>query len=163
MTCAEAQDLIEAVASGDVPPDAAFTAHVSGCRACAASLALARGIQQVLADLPSPVAPAGLSQSVIAAVRRQRWRYEEHIDRAFNLTLGFGVLIVAVAIIGLLNVGSIAQLVLTAVDVLSDVPQGGVSWPGAGSLPTVTLMAAVAATAAGIWWWAERGSGMTQG
>lgn len=158
MTCGEAQDLIEAVAAGDVPAGEEFASHLAGCRRCEAALASAIRIERALAHLPVPAAPPGFAQAVTAGMRRQRWQQEEHVDRAFNVTMGIGVVIMAVAVVSLFNVASVAQMLLVALDAVSAIPQESPPWAAAPSLPTAGLTAAVVVTTIGVWWWAERRS-----
>lgn len=157
MTCAEAQDLIEAVAGG-VTPGPELASHLADCRGCAGVLAVAVRIERELAGLPAPAAPPGFVQAVTARIRRQRWQQEEHVDRAFNVTMAIGVVIVVVAAVSLFNVASVAQMLLAAVDAVSAIPQESPQWAGPPSLPVTGLTAAVVATTIGIWWWAERRS-----
>ena len=157
MTCEEALDLVEAVASGDSGARPDFELHVAGCRACAAALASAVRIERALAGLPVTPAPPGFSLAVTAAVRRQRWQHEEQVDRAFNVTMAIGAVIVAVAVISLFNVATVAQMLLAAADAVSAVPESP-PWAAAPSLPAAGLTAAVVATMIAIWWWAERRS-----
>ena len=159
MTCDEVQDLIEAVAAGDEAPGPGFEAHVAGCGKCAAALASARRIERALAaHLPAASAPMQFSRDVIAAVRRERWRYEQHVDRAFNLSIGLGVAIVVLAAVSLLNLTNVTRILLAAFETLAEAGRQPTSLTSAGSVPTVAWTTAVFATAIGIWWWAERRS-----
>jgi anti-sigma factor RsiW len=162
VTCGDARELIEAVASGDVSPEPAFSAHLAGCRACAAAFATAVRIERVLAALPVAVAPPGFPQAVMSAVRRQRWRYDEHVDRAFNVTIVIGIFMVLVAVVSLFNAASIAQMLLVASQTMSAVAEQSPPWAAAPSLPVGGLTAAVLAATIGIWWWAERRSDFQQ-
>jgi hypothetical protein len=157
MTCGEVQDLVEAVASGDVTPGPEFAAHLAGCRSCQAALAAAVRIEGALAGLPAPAAPAGFIRAVAAATRRQRWQQEEHVDRAFNVSLAIGVVIMTVAVVSLFNVASVAQMLMVAIDTVSAIPQES-PWAAAPSIPAAGLTAAVVATTIALWWWAERRS-----
>jgi len=56
-TCAAVADLIEAIAAGELPPDAAITAHLSACAACRAALDRARRLDQLLRDRVAPAPP----------------------------------------------------------------------------------------------------------
>lgn len=159
MTCREAQDLIEAVASGDVEAPSGFSAHLAECRSCAAAFAAAARIERALAGAPAPAAPVNFTQAVVATIRRRRWQYEERIDRAFNVTIAAAILIVAVGILGLLNAPGVAQVALVAIDTLSEIPQQSPPWQSGYSLPAVSITAAFVATAIAIWWWAERRPG----
>jgi hypothetical protein len=159
MTCAEAADLIEAVAAGDTLPDGELAVHLSGCQACAAALDAAIRIERALAARPAPAAPHGFAAQALAAIRRERWRSEERVDRAFNVTIVAALVVVTVAIVSLFNLGSLAQMALVAIDTLSQIPRQSPGWQGAPPLPTLGLSMAAATLALGVWWWAERRSG----
>jgi hypothetical protein len=158
MTCGEAEDLIEPVASGDVTPPADFSSHVAECRRCAAALAAAERIERALAGEPA-AAPVHFTQAVLASLRRRRWQHEERIDRAFNLTIAAAIVTVALGIVALLNASGVAQMLLVAIDTLSEIPQQSPPWPGGYSLPVASITGAFVATAVFIWWWAERRPG----
>jgi ABC-type uncharacterized transport system permease subunit len=164
MTCAEVQDLIEAVAAGDVPLAGELAAHVAACRGCAAALEAASEIERALIESPVPAVPARFVQDVLQAVRRERWHYEQRVDRAFNLTIAAGVGVVVVAVVSLLNVGSVAQLLMSAMDALSEVSEPPV-WPASvgASRAVVWLATLMVATGLGVWWWAEHRPGYEDG
>src|SRR3954449_2802373 len=69
--CDEALDLLEPFLDGDLSPaeSARLQAHLSGCAACAAELALARRVQAGLRALPQPDCPPELLARVLAAGR----------------------------------------------------------------------------------------------
>lgn len=156
MTCAESRDLIEAVAAGDVAPDAAFETHVAGCRACAAALQMARRIEQALAAAPLVMAPVRFSRDVLARIRRDRWRHEERVDRAFNVMVAAGIALIVAAAVSLLNLTSVARMLLSATDAVARIQSQPAPWTTVGALPTFTITACVIVTAAAVWAWAER-------
>jgi hypothetical protein len=162
MTCADAQDLIEMVAAGEAAPDGPLALHLAGCRTCAAALDVASRIERALITRGAPPAPAGFAQRVVATIRRERWRSEERMDRAFNLTIAVAIAAVGVALVSLFNVGSLAQMLLAAVDTISRIPQQPSGLSGAAPLPVLGLTAAVATMALVVWWWAERRSDYEQ-
>jgi hypothetical protein len=153
MTCSEARELIDPIASGDLESDP-FRIHVAGCPACAGALAQAERIERALAALPAFPPPPRFSQAVRARVRRERWRYEERVDRAFNLTIAVGLVAVAAAVLGLLNITSLARMLFVAVETVTEATRQPA--PQAGSLVTVGLPALLIAVAVAVWWWAER-------
>ena len=156
MTCADALEAIEAIAAGDLALDGEIAAHVAGCRSCAAALDLATRIERALVALPAASAPPRFTQEVAAAVRRERWRSEERVDRAFNVTIAAGLGLVGAALVSLFYVGSLAQMVLAVADTLARAAQEPPAWQPSGSLPILWMMAAAAAMAVGVWWWLER-------
>jgi anti-sigma factor RsiW len=155
MTCADALDLVEAVAAGDLTLQGELAAHVAGCHGCTAALDAATRIEKALAAFSASPAPARFTQEVLVAVRRERWRSEERVDRVFNLTMGAGIAVVAVALVSLLNLGGLAQILLGAVETLSTVPRPPVV--RASSFPIVWLSIGLATMAFVVWWWVERG------
>ena len=90
MSCHESNVLIEAIAVGDDVPDA-VRAHVASCPQCAARLRLAQRIEQALSSRPVVAAPQGFAITVLARVRRERWRSEQLLDWSFNAFVGIGV------------------------------------------------------------------------
>jgi hypothetical protein len=157
MTCADAQDLIEAVAAGDVARDGELTLHLADCRTCTLAFESALHMERTLAALPAPPAPRGFAQDVAAAIRRERWRSDERVDRAFGATIAAAVVVVVVAFVSLLNLGSVARLMMVAVETVSTPPRQPPAWAG-GSLPAAVLTAALLTTSLGVWWWVERRS-----
>jgi hypothetical protein len=162
MTCHEAQDLIEAVAAGDEAPPP-FAAHVAGCHDCAGALEMARAVERTLGTQPEPAAPAEFTRRLVAAIRRQRWEYDEHVDRAFNVAIAAGIALVVVAIVSLMNVSTVAQMLIAAGDAVAELPQQTPSWGGVRTMPTATIVMTVVVTAVAIWWWAERRSDFQEG
>src|SRR5436190_20101063 len=95
LTCRETDELMEAVAAGDQPADAAFVAHVQTCVRCAAELASARRIEDVLAARPTAAAPPRFAAAVASRIRREYWRSEQQVDRVFNLAVAAGFIAIA--------------------------------------------------------------------
>lgn len=156
MTCREAGEMIEAVAAGDLVPDDRFEAHVAQCGACSAALQTARRIEQALTGMPVMAAPVRFSQHVDARLRRERWRSEERVDRAFNLTIAAAIVVVAVAAVTLLNLTTMVRLLLSATDALTRISAQPVRWNEGRALPAIAIAAFLLATAGGVWVWAER-------
>jgi len=162
MTCAEARELVEAVAEGDAAP-AGFSEHVAGCPACAAALAVAVRIERALAASPAPAPPAKFSQAVRVRIRNERWRAEERVDRAFNVAIGVGVVFVVGAVVALSNLGSLAQMFLVAADAIGEAARQPSPLPSSPPSLVVGLAAGVLAILAGVWWWADRRGDYAQG
>jgi hypothetical protein len=158
MTCAEVQDLIEAIAAGDVPVSGELASHLESCRTCASALEAATRIERALTELAVPSIPPHFVRNVRDAVRRDRWRYEQRVDRAFNLTVAAGIGLVVIALVGLFNLGSLAQLLVLAMETLSDVSQEPPAWPASIGAPRAAawLTTLMVATGLVVWWWAER-------
>src|SRR5512134_131857 len=89
VSCTHLDELIEPLAAGDLEPDAATRAHLASCAACAGALALAREIDRTLAGQPAP-GPA-FTPTLLARLRRERWRSEQALDVAFNVAIGLAV------------------------------------------------------------------------
>lgn len=163
MTCHEAQDLIEAIATGDAAPPAAFTAHVESCRDCAGALETARALERALAAQPQPAAPRDFTRGVVATIRRRRWEYDEQVDRVFNVAIVAGVALVVVAIVGLLNASALAQMLMAAGEALAELPRESPRWEDVGTARVAGIGMTVVLTAAAVWWWAERRSDWQHG
>jgi len=156
MICHEAQELIEAIAAADIEAPPAFTAHVARCPACAFALALARDVERTLSTQAEAPAPPDFARMVAGAIRRRRWEYDEHLDRAFNVAIGVGISLIVVAIVGLLNVSALAQLLIAAGDAVAALPR---QTPPLAEVPPLRMTGvgmAVVITGIAVWWWAER-------
>ncbi len=153
MECRQVEELIDAVAAGEVTPEEATAAHLRDCPRCAASLALARRIELVLVQ--SPLAPAGFVPAVMRRVRHERWRSEQYLDIGFNLAIGLALLIVAGGIWLLLHVTGLEVVASNTAELMA-----GASAEVIGRmkpvLPLYGAAAGVLAMALGVWWWVER-------
>src|SRR6516164_6598058 len=98
MFCDEVLDLIEPIASGDVPMDRRIDAHVQSCPNCRAALEGARTLDRLLRSRPVPKPPPQFTSRIMARVRRQRWRSEQLLDVSFNLALAAVALLIVAAI-----------------------------------------------------------------
>src|SRR4051812_25341073 len=134
MTCREIEDRIDAVVAGDEPADESFRTHIEGCVRCAASLALARRMEQALDVRLAPAPPTRFTADTIARVRRERWHSEQQMDRLFNALLLVGCAVVVAGIAALLNLGGLAAAVTATVDFFG---RSAVR-PAADVTPTVT-------------------------
>jgi anti-sigma factor RsiW len=154
MTCRDVDDRIEAVLSGDEPATDAFRAHVESCPRCAAAVAAARQIDQLVASTTRVRAPANFSSTVLARIRRDRWRSEQQVDRLFNAGLAAGVLLIVAGVLTLLNMSGLTILFSTGARAVNEAAARVL----AQAVPTLPTLMAVAflATAAFVWWWAER-------
>src|SRR5260370_26858785 len=83
MFCDEVLELIEPIAARDVTPDGRVANHLESCPNCAAALADARQLEQLLHDRPFPKAPAQFTARTMALLRRQRSRSEQCLDVGF--------------------------------------------------------------------------------
>lgn len=153
LTCAAALDLVEPIAAGDLEVDDAARAHFETCPRCASALASARRIEAALAR-ETPPAPPDFTAAVLAAVRRNRWRAEQRIDRVFNVAIAAAILAVVTGVAALLNVsevisaaGAVWKLAQTATNGREVARTSLVTYAGA---------AAFMASAVAMWWWAER-------
>ena len=157
MFCDEALDAIEAIAAGELKPDGRIAEHLATCPNCAAALADARELEQLLRSRPVPRASSQFTSRTMARVRRARWRSEQFLDVGFNLALLVIVAgIIAAAWIfvrfsGLTAVGDDAVGLFSAAAV-------ALVRRVAPSLPLYAGASALVAAALGFWWWAERGA-----
>lgn len=155
LTCAEALDLVEPIAAGDCEVNDAARAHFETCPRCASALASARRIETALARRERPRAPAHFTGAVLAAVRRERWRAEQRIDRVFNVAIAVAILTVVTGVVALLNVGE----VLSAAAAVWNMALAARREPAAVAGPSLAAYAGAAAfmvSALAMWWWAER-------
>lgn len=155
MMCRETQDVIEALAAGETAATPAVREHLTTCVRCAAALALARRIDAALGPREVVRTPTGFTPSVVARVRRERWRAEQRVDRAFNLAIAGAVALLVVGVAMLLNLGGIVSLAGGLTRLLGEGARVAADRV-APVLPTYLAGSALILTAVGVWWWAER-------
>ena len=155
MFCDEVLELIEAIAAGDVTPDARIMAHVRSCAGCAAALAGARRVEQLLKDRTSPAAPPQFTTRIMGRIRRDRWRRDQFLDLGFNLVVAVVVLGILAAFWVVLSQTGFGGLSQDAFGVLGNAANDLIR-RAAPSLPLYLAASGIVATALGVWWWAER-------
>ena len=155
MTCRDVQDVIESVAAGELAADDAFREHVETCVTCAAALASARAIEAALAVRPAPHAPARFEASVAARIRHERWRAEQHVDRAFNVAVALGVLAIAGGALALFNLASVTAAIASAAATLATAASQPASPAAEPPLWSYVLGCALLGTSLLVWKWAE--------
>jgi len=154
MTCADVADLVDLIASGDLAADAAVSAHLSTCAACAQSLDTARRLEAVLRGRPAPAAPAQFTSRLVNRLRRANWRREQIVDGVFNGAMVLAALLVATGLwIALRHTG----LPLASRDALDLVSAGliAAAQKVTPSLPLYAGATGVLVVALGLWWWAS--------
>ena len=154
MSCADAQRAIEWMVDGAASTDDAVGRHVERCARCSASLALARRLDRLLTEEPTPAAPPELLPAVLSRVSQERWRSDQVIDRWFTVALVAGLLLSVGGLIALFNLAGLTGVALQVVEALSaGLPQVR------GQVATVLLnyaaALAVVLTAYGVWWWTD--------
>jgi len=155
MFCDEALDVIESIAAGEVTPDGRVAAHLTTCPNCAAALASARRVDQMLKSRPVPKPTPQFSTRTMALVRRRRWRRDQFVDAGFNVALLIiGIGVVAAVWIALNRSGLIAVSNGT-LDVLG-AAVGAVRQRVPSSMGVYVGATLLLITGLGIWWWAER-------
>ena len=77
MFCDEMLEQIEAIAGGDVAPDARMAAHLASCPNCRATLDRAREIERLMRARPAPEAPPHFTSRTLARIRRDKWRRDQ--------------------------------------------------------------------------------------
>lgn len=157
MRCDELDPVIEAMADGDVEPDAEMRAHLQSCGRCAARLDAARAIERLLAMRPVPQPPAAFTAAVMARIGQEQWRTERAVDLGFNLAMAAGVLVI---IAGGAGLAWALGLVTVAIDrdIWERVLTTVVAERTIGQVQTVAMAALMLTTALGLWWWAEADS-----
>ena len=157
MRCNELEPVIEAIADGTVTPGPEQAAHLASCASCAAQLARARQIEQLLALREVAVPPAAFTADVMAYVGRERWQTERAIDLGFNLAMAAGVLVILAGAVGL--AWSLGLLTITIdVDALWQALDADVTGRFLTQVQTVAMAAVILTMALVLWWWAEAAS-----
>jgi anti-sigma factor RsiW len=155
MFCDEALDSVEAIAGGELAPEGRIAAHLSTCPNCAAALASARRLEQMLQARPVQKAPPQFTSRTMAVVRRRRWRSEQFLDVSFNVALGLVALVVVAGVWMFINRSGLVSVSNDAVNVLS-ASFVSLAHRAAPSVPLYAGATALLATALGVWWWAEK-------
>jgi hypothetical protein len=155
VTCSEAVHLVEAIAAGDLIVEEGIRAHFESCPRCASALASARRVEAALKARPAPEAPASFTPAVLARIRQERWRSEQHVDRVFNVAIAAAAMLVLGGVIGLTNVSAVAAV---AGSVWGFVPHVMNQMAEEAAPKVLTYIAAVGLlmSALVMWWWAER-------
>ena len=156
MTCTDFDELIEPIAAGELEPDAGMHAHLQSCPACTRALATACQIDRMLAAQPAPEPPLAFTATLMARLRRERWRSEQSLDVAFNVAVGLAV---AVGVGGVVMVATASGLAAVSADLVRVFFSATVSafTTIAPALPVYALASAVVVSWLLVWWWAERG------
>src|SRR5262245_15869251 len=98
MFCDEVLELVEPIAAGDMTADDRVTGHLASCANCAAALADARQLEQLLRHRVVPAPSPQFTTRIMGRLRRDRWRREQFLDRGFNVVVGLLVVAVLVAL-----------------------------------------------------------------
>jgi anti-sigma factor RsiW len=161
VTCEDLDRSIEAIADGSLVPEAGpggeISAHLASCPVCAARLAEARAIENLLQARDVAVPPASFTAAVMARVGDERWKTERVVDLGFNLLMAAGVMVILAGAAGLawslgfLNVAIDLDAVWQALG--SDVTGRFVS-----QVQTIVMAAVLLTMALVLWWWAEAAS-----
>jgi anti-sigma factor RsiW len=154
MDCRDALELVEAIAAGDLEPDASLRAHVESCTRCAAALASARRLEAALAAREAPAAPARFTPVVLQRIRRDRWRAEQQVDRLFNVAIVAAIVLVLGGLLAMMNVDTVIAFTASTWQPIKDGARDALR----DAIPTMgTYVAALGLLlcAVGMWWWAE--------
>lgn len=149
--CIEFEAVVDELAGGgEIAPE--LVRHADGCARCQAHLALARRIDQALAQWPVPVPPPHFAASLVASTRAAAWRQEVVVDWGFNIALAASLLLIvagAGAFLWLLGVQAAGSAAWTARPVAEMV--GAIR----GQALVLTTASVLFVTAVAGWWWAE--------
>jgi hypothetical protein len=159
MSCQEMDERIEAVAAGDEPAGAAFLAHVDGCARCAAALARARAIEEVLAARPVPAAPPRFAAAVTSRIRREYWRSEQQVDRMFNIAIAAALIAIAGGTLALVNLSAVMDGMaagFAALNALAEEQGGAAAAHAVPAFSTYLLAGGFLVTAVLVWSWANK-------
>ena len=156
MTCAEFEDIVDAIVAGDVADSDAARAHRATCARCATAFAAAQAIERALEARPVAVPPPRFTAAVVARIRSERWRADQRVDRAFNIAMIVGMVGIVVGGLALLNLASVTAAIVSFASLTADV----FSQPRqvtAVALPTwvYAVGGVLLAMSAYIWRWAE--------
>ena len=152
MTCDDVA--IEAIASGELTPDAATAAHLASCAACTAALDNARLVDALLRARPAPAAPPQFTSRTLSRIHHASWRREQIVDGIFNGALIATALLVTTAlVIAFRRTG----MSLPGRDAMAIISLGMTTMAQrvSPSLPLYAGATGLLVVALGVWWWAE--------
>ena len=155
MFCDEVLEVVEAIAAGDVTADARVMIHMQSCAGCAAALAAARRVDDLLKERTSPAAPPQFTTRIMGRIRRDRWRRDQFLDLGFNFVVGVVLFVVLGGLWVLLSQSGLGGISQDAASVLGSAAFDLIH-RAAPSLPLYLGASAIVAMALGVWWWAER-------
>lgn len=153
MRCEEVDPIIETAAGGEALP-AAVSRHLEGCARCRRALTNAQVVDAALRDMAPLTPPPAFTTSVMARVRRERWRTEQVLDWSFNIAVATGVLLIAGGVAGLawatglIVIGSDMMTLLTAAS-------SAAAERLAREAQTLVLAAGLLTMTLALWWWVE--------
>jgi anti-sigma factor RsiW len=155
VTCNDVQHLVEAIAAEELEVEERIRAHFESCPRCAAELASARRLELALKARPVASPPARFTPAVMARIRNDHWKSEQHVDRIFNVAIAAAVALVAGGIVALTNF----ELVISAAGAFFGVlaqAGGRAAQQTAPTLLTYVAAAGLLLSTLAMWWWAER-------
>jgi anti-sigma factor RsiW len=155
MFCDQVVELLEPIAAGDLAPDEGVQRHLATCAQCAAALAAARRVDQLLRARDVPVPSAQFTGRTFARIRRDRWRREQFFDAGFNVAIAAVLAGVVVGVWMIIDRSGLSAISSDLVDLFST-EVVTVARQMAPSLSLYAGATALIATALAIWWWAER-------
>jgi anti-sigma factor RsiW len=155
MFCDQVVELLEPIAAGDLAPDEGVQRHLATCARCAAALAAARRVDQLLRARDVPAPPAQFTGRTLARIRRDRWRREQFFDAGFNVAIAAVLAGVVVGVWMIIDRSGLSAISRDIVDLFST-EVVTVARQMAPSLSLYAGATALIATALAIWWWAER-------
>jgi anti-sigma factor RsiW len=155
MECRDAVEVVEAIAAGDMHVEAPAREHFETCTRCAAALASAQRLEEMLAARGAPAAPEGFTSTVLQRIRRERWRAEQQVDWLFNVAIATAVLLVVGGAFAIFNVDGLLSLTASGWELVKEGSRGAAR-DAAPTVGTYLAAAALLLSALGTWWWAER-------
>ena len=158
MRCNEIEVELEGIADGTRELGVDALAHLRACASCAAGLATARAVHDLLVAREVPAPSARFTAGVMARVGRDRWQAERTLDLGFNLAVAVGVLIMVAGGAGLAwSLGFVS----VAVDVgaLLDVIGSDLGARVRSQVQTLAMALVLLTMTLGLWWWAEADPG----
>ena len=152
MTCDDVA--IEAIAGGELTPDAATAAHLASCAACTAALEDARLLEALLRERPAPSAPLQFTSRTLSRIRNASWRREQIVDGIFNAALIATALLVATALVIAFRRTGMSLVSRDAMEIFT-LGMTTMAQRVSPSLPLYAGATGLLVVALGVWWWAE--------
>jgi anti-sigma factor RsiW len=154
LRCQDVDLLIEAMADGELAPDAALAEHLASCALCASRLRAARAVTSLLVTRDAVEVPDRFTARVMTQVTRGRWRTEQALDVVFNVAVAVGVLSIVTGLAGVLWSFGLLRLNPAVMNAVVAAVSQAIARLAA-QAQTIAIAATLLTMALGLWWWAE--------
>jgi hypothetical protein len=101
-------------------------------------------------------APADFTATVLARVRRERWRADQQVDWVFNIAVAAGIVLIALGAVAMFNSGSVTAGILSFGAAVAEAASQDATPQPKPALWSYVLACALMGTSLLVWRWAEK-------